>query len=99
MPPVNLDKVKNFTKVVGQRQRKGRVNGGSERFDHNGHVIEENFGPKSLVVAIIPIRSCDLPDLKYIILDGNLVPIHIIAALEVSKLIQAQGSELVMEDL
>ncbi len=68
---------------VGQCQRKRRANSGSDQFDPYGHVNEEDFWPKNLVVTVISIKFRDFPDLQDIILDGNLILVHIVTAIEV----------------
>lgn len=80
---INLGKVKYVTVKVNQRQNKRKANGGSKQCDHHSYIIEEGFLPNSLMAVVILIRSCDPSNLQDIILNSNLVPAYIVAALEV----------------
>lgn len=62
-------------------------------------MIEESFWPKCFVIAVNPIKSRDCPNMQGTIFDGNLVPIHVITALEMLFFIQVQVLKLVLEDL
>ena len=49
-----------------------------DQCDNDNHVIEKGFGPKSFVVAVIPVKSHDSKDLQYTILNDDLVTINVV---------------------